>query len=583
MANHYVFVAVGGTGAKVAQALVTLLSTGMPLYHADDRWQASESTQDSLSIWYVDPDSDGAAKGELVDAIQRYKQIQAALQISNQEGGLWTLQINYLSSLDPLEDFDRQGTLNKVLNSRSDPKADQVLKLLYTDADRDLNIKRGFYQKPFIGSAILASPPKKFDGLLNGCPTDNQPVKFFICGSLFGGTGASGVPGIAKLLQAKKQSDTQHNAWSVAGCLVGPYFTPPRPPQLTIPAGLAYNSFQEALSKGATEDQLRAFAESVQEANKDKGLTSEEIIQILGKYYADPDETKRKAAISLHYYSEHNEELFQQVYYLEHPEPTNYADDRTKCKWSNGGREQKNPAHAMEFIAAVCALDFFCQLGSDAAAVSSDGKMPFNVPVSPRDRAGAAGGLTFEDVPIISNKLDPAKWLLACCLLVQVAKYHIHLHEITDVKKFKESNFDLLTSTIAQNQDFFNNFKAGFNGAIKLLEEGVLDRIVSPQHEEKKGPILDSKSVVGWTGEAAKSFQSILKDELPLPSGIGFLGNKPPNPIGFSKTVQIKIRLNEDIYKFKGDESSIKALKTGSPLALAAMLVRHIYELGVCR
>ena len=79
--------------------------------------------------------------------------------------------------------------------------------------DLDVQIDRGFYQKPFIGSAVMSIFAKSLEddatpgGRAAGLTAfSNTPTNFFLCGSLHGGTGACGVPVMANFLKNRKDT-----------------------------------------------------------------------------------------------------------------------------------------------------------------------------------------------------------------------------------------------------------------------------------------------------------------------------------------------------------------------------------------
>jgi hypothetical protein len=71
-----VFVAVGGSGAKVAEALVRLLAVGFPTRRDGSTYT---SAGDSLQIWRVDPDRSSGAAVALQQCIKEYVELQKYL------------------------------------------------------------------------------------------------------------------------------------------------------------------------------------------------------------------------------------------------------------------------------------------------------------------------------------------------------------------------------------------------------------------------------------------------------------------------------------------------------------------------
>ena len=101
-----------------------------------------------------------------------------------------------------------------------------LFEVLYSEKERDTELDKGFRGHPSIGASVMAQtvlgnaePWKTFRDLVNA---DMNP-KVFLAGSIFGGTGASGFPTIAKLI--KNELKAVKVKTQIGGALVLPYFT----------------------------------------------------------------------------------------------------------------------------------------------------------------------------------------------------------------------------------------------------------------------------------------------------------------------------------------------------------------------
>jgi hypothetical protein len=116
-----------------------------------------------------------------------------------------------------------------------------LLDMLYNSEQRKANLKVGFRGRPSIGAAIFGSkmnieteePWRSLSSQISN-ESANGIVKIFSFGSLFGGTGAAGLPTIPRILCMKKDPNTgesaKRNAKTFTGaCLLLPYFTFPAP------------------------------------------------------------------------------------------------------------------------------------------------------------------------------------------------------------------------------------------------------------------------------------------------------------------------------------------------------------------
>src|SRR3989442_1500883 len=229
-----IFIAIGGSGAKVADALVRLLAIGFPL--AKDGKTLTSANAGTMEVWVIDPDIDSAARSELSKTLGQYQHLTELL------GDRWTMPIavdapkvfNPLNLPGP----NNQGkTLKALLSSGGDHSAEPFLHLFYTPQELEIEINRGFYQKPFIGSAVMAMFADSLTKSREQAGTQDifnqlktEDVRFFLCGSLHGGTGASGIPVMGEFLKVTKGSGDNVANWNVGACLLAPYVLPLGPP-----------------------------------------------------------------------------------------------------------------------------------------------------------------------------------------------------------------------------------------------------------------------------------------------------------------------------------------------------------------
>lgn len=364
MKKKNVFVAVGGSGAKVAEALVRLFGIGFPT-HKDENGTWTSAGR-SLEIWRLDPDGSSGAAAALQESVDQYNALQQHLGSDGEAGSRWAIDIiprvRHLNplDLDSLGSDDNQGsTLRGILDSNYSAargrinSSASILSSFYDEKDLDVEIDRGFYQKPFIGSAVMATYAESLQDTnspggkaCNLAAFNNNATNFFLCGSLHGGTGACGVPVMARYLHGQKQ-DT--NDWSVGGCLLTPYNRPPQPPFRPLPEG-------QIPSEKELDSLLRANAEHP--AFKELGTPEQRTKlahQILNGFFADPEAMELRARQGLAYYGDHAVEYFDELYIVGKPEPD------ALNSWSNGGSSQRNPSNSAEVVAALAALNFFAE------------------------------------------------------------------------------------------------------------------------------------------------------------------------------------------------------------------------------
>jgi hypothetical protein len=363
-----------------------------------------------------------------------------------------------------------------------------LLTPFYAQKDLDVEVDRGFYQKPFIGAAIMAifaaslkdenSPGGKEAGLT---AFNNNQANFFICGSLHGGTGACGVPVMGKFLSARKKANPAWG-WRVGGSLLAPYCVPPQPPFSSLPEGEDVNDRQvDDLVRSHTDDP--AFADLTPEKKR------ELVKQILLGFYADPDDMEARARQGLAYYKDYSADYFDELYLVGKPEP-----DKLKV-WSNGGDSQRNPLNSAETVAALAALSFFTGanagdaqsyvVGASTSDMKSD-KMRLNQ--LPTYRLNAID---------LADEIDAERVFLATSVL-----YHLLLHEIPwDVPAGSwPDSIKGLREVYENNQTKQDADRAHFARALDLMAKAMM-------------ALLHPTETLGWDGNDAAQITRYLSDD----------------------------------------------------------------------
>ncbi len=499
-----VFIAVGGSGTKVAEALVRLLAVGFPT-RRDETGQLT-SAGDYLQIWRVDPDRSSGASQDLNAALQDYRRMQSALSDNDEARTLahsrWAMDIETnVRHLDPLDlpresEFDNSTkTLRGVLDSRHSRNGQTVnssislLAPFYETKDLEVQIDRGFYQKPFIGSAVMSIFAKSLEddatpgGRAAGLTAfSNTPTNFFLCGSLHGGTGACGVPVMANFLRTRKDRNPSWD-WRIGGCLLAPYVTPPNPP---------FNSLKE--NEIFHEDDVSRYVENYGSEPAFAGMTAEEkselVKQILQGFFADPEDMEARAKQGLAFYRDHSADYFDELYLVGKPNPNKLKT------WSNGGATQRNPLNSAETVAALAALNFFARAGTGNQKSYIIGSALDDVPPDdmrlwhlPSYRAGDA-------------EIDAEKVFLASSLL-----NHLVLHQIpwqnvrASVRDFQICRF------YEGKESRINVDEPCFAESLRLMS-GALLGLINPHSET---------APTGWNAaDAQEMWKYLASDEISL-------------------------------------------------------------------
>ncbi|MBI3650564.1 MAG: hypothetical protein HY231_05895 [Acidobacteria bacterium] len=296
---RYYIIGIGGTGAKCVEALTHLCAAGL-------------MPEGELYTLFVDPDKANGSLERAEITLQQYTRCQQLklgatdlfkTPVTVAKPGVWS---PFNDANPTLEKFFRYTNLKM-----NDAGAAHLFDVLYSPVEKVTSLEKGFRGHPSIGAAVMANtlelgkgePWKTFREKIGQDVRAEDGAKIILIGSIFGGTGASGVPTIARLIHNELKKIGQENA-KVGGILMLPYF-----------------SFSPV-----TDEKLRADAE-------DFLLNTQAAL----KYYHQQDELG----------------IYDAVYLLGEQELSPMKAP------SIGGRSQRNEPHFMELYAALACLDFF--------------------------------------------------------------------------------------------------------------------------------------------------------------------------------------------------------------------------------
>lgn len=308
----YYAIGIGGTGAKCLESLIHITAAGMM------------PDNDDLYILFVDPDKANGSLERAKTTFEHYKVFSENDQLAQPH----ILQTN-IDSAKPyiFSPFDNQDDDKRKLSSvfkyseleldKENPAAADLFKVLYSKRERETGLNEGFRGHPSIGASIMAQtvlgagePWKTFRLKVANDPN----AKIFIIGSIFGGTGASGFPTIAKLI--KNEFKGKPVKPMIGGALVLPYF-----------------SF---IDDGDNENELKAKSD----------------------YFL----MNTQAALKYYNLINNKELVYNSIYLL-----GNDAQIEEE-KFSLGGKSQRNSQHFIELYAALAAIHFFENATADSGA-----------------------------------------------------------------------------------------------------------------------------------------------------------------------------------------------------------------------
>ena len=292
MSKLYVF-GIGGTGSRVIKSLTMLLAAGV------------KCDADTIVPIIIDPDDSAADLTRAVETMKRYGNIREKLDFSNiTKNRFFKTEIaqsvqNFRLPLSNTRDVKFRDYMS-VDTLSDDNKA--FVNMLFSQKNLESNMKVGFKGNPNIGSVVLNqfADSQAFKDFANNF---QQGDKIFIVSSIFGGTGASGFPLLAKTLRSNNTIPNYAliNSAEIGAISVLPYF-------------------------GVKQDDT---------SEVDSGTFI----------------SKTKSALSYYYDNISNNQTVNALYYV--------ADDiRNQYENCEGGSGQQNNAHFIELTSALAILDF---------------------------------------------------------------------------------------------------------------------------------------------------------------------------------------------------------------------------------
>lgn len=213
-------IGIGGSGSRVLRAVIHNCAAGI-------------IKEDELKVMVIDADQNSAAWERLKADYKSYQKMHELFR-KNPEGCFQT-KITFFSERDvisPVEYSDMQ-RLYHVLQGNF--KLKRMMQWLYTEKEMEQDLKDGFFARPNVGCVFFSNFHNRFfrdflteamDSLVEG-----EQVNIILAGSIFGGTGASGMPTILKLIDREVQKTKKENPsmdpdkLKVGSVFMLPYFT----------------------------------------------------------------------------------------------------------------------------------------------------------------------------------------------------------------------------------------------------------------------------------------------------------------------------------------------------------------------
>ncbi|MDR0862107.1 MAG: tubulin-like doman-containing protein [Oscillospiraceae bacterium] len=338
----YLLIGVGGTGAKILESVVYLAAAGIN--------GGFRGNVDEIEMRFIDMDAEGGNFKRLEDLLKLYKEMYEHMQdyekakiansedkMFNTDGKTWKpIKITYErfvpggqnpqnSKFRGNIDFNTVNKLKDLITGSDDNI--KLAEFFYTeDLLTKLDLRKGSRGDPSIGSIVWGkwfddeAEDTNADGFWKNLITgkyavpsqDADGIRVIFVGSVFGGTGASGLPTITSKFHEKyiKGKDSNGNT-KLGAVFMLPYFT---------------------FAKGNPKDG--------QQANPDNFSASTKLAL---KYYYDSDVVN----------------ILDGLYLIGGNQRIMRDEAGETIKFEFGGPSQINPAMPEELVAALAVFDFF--------------------------------------------------------------------------------------------------------------------------------------------------------------------------------------------------------------------------------
>ncbi len=306
-------IGIGGTGAKCIEAITQVAALGL-------------FSEELIKVLFVDADETNGNLERARNTLSLYQRCYKLMSGDKQQLPWLKTPIESFDLWSPFGNRSTNKTLASFFNYNSLKQNNEALgnlfDILYTKEEQNADLDVGFRGRPAIGSAVMSrvdlddleqEPWSRLLGQIIRDVGSGKPAKILLCGSMFGGTGASGLPTIGRLIANKLNKENVREKVKIGCLFVLPY-----------------------------------FGFSPKSGNNDK-------------VYARADQFLLNTEAALRYYVDQAKQ-FDTVYLLGNQNFSQY-------EFSIGKKTQRNEPHFIELYAALAARHFWLNTPARSGAV----------------------------------------------------------------------------------------------------------------------------------------------------------------------------------------------------------------------
>lgn len=319
-------ICVGGSGARVLRAVIHMSACGL-------------LAVEELEVIIIDPDKDTMTTSLAVQELKDYQELRRLY------GGNRILQSDILHFaqkkndsyiISPVEEEIK--TLRDLCGTEQD--MEELMHWFFKEEEIEQNLEKGFYARPAVGAAFFSNfEDKDFIRFLDniiGTLRNQEEVNLIMTGSIFGGTGASGIPTILKLIGERLEAECAKGIKLYKNLNTGAVFI------------LPYFNVLEAENQAKNDPNISIQVGSFS-GNTKEALNYYDIEGYYGKM------------------SHENCRKFENIYLVGQEVLDEVSD------YAVGSAAQKNKAHVVELYAALAVSDFFGRMIKEDDPNGKDG------------------------------------------------------------------------------------------------------------------------------------------------------------------------------------------------------------------
>lgn len=227
----YYFISIGGSGAKVMESLTHLCAAGL---------LPNQEKEEQLYVMAIDPDvGNGNLKrsSSVLNNLVRAQKVRLGRNIP-----LFKTNVEMADPFiwNPTEHDKKLDDIMAYQAHKGTPLGN-LYEVLYTAEERNTLLNEGFRGRPSIGAAVMArriiqeerdmladkeaEPWGYFVKKVKNEAKNGEVARIFIAGSVFGGTGAAGLPTISRLLKNIFSDYCAEGRVIIGGAFMLPFFS----------------------------------------------------------------------------------------------------------------------------------------------------------------------------------------------------------------------------------------------------------------------------------------------------------------------------------------------------------------------